>query len=419
MKVAVIGSGIAGLSAAWHLDQRGVEVHLIEAGLRVGGYSQTHVLPVQEGSVNVDTGFALFSGQPESGFMQWLDDLGVGTQPSRISLSVRDQVDWLEYGTGDAGAMLANASQLLRPGYWRMWQDLLRFYRDLRTGPIPDLSLSEYLLQRRYSKGFAQSHILPLCAALWAQKAEHIADMSLRHVVQLLRSHQLLQRGGRADWQIISRGSAEYLQAFEAQFGGFVHTNTQVSEISRCGGQIRLMRGGEAEIYDAVVLACHSDEALTALADPSATEQDLLSSIGYHRNDVYLHGDHSFMPRNRACWSSWNVTREDNGNYTATYWMNRLQGLQCNEQFFVTVNPSREPTRIRWQGNFLHPHINQAAYQAQQRWAEISTDKTYYAGAYWGSGLHEDGFASGLRCAQRLLGDASTDAHTNTQASAA
>lgn len=402
MKVAVVGAGVAGISAAWHLDQGGAEVHLIESGLRIGGHTHTHTLSVQEGTVNVDTGFIVFNEHNYPNFSGWLTDLGVAAQQSNMSFAVRDEIDWVEYGTTDLRAMTANTGQLVRPAYWRMWRDILRFYKELREGDIPNLTLGQYLNEHKYSDTFVHSHIAPMCAALWSQPAEESINLSLKHVVEFMRNHRMLQIAERPDWQVLQGGSSAYLQAFADRFGGHIHTNTAVTSIERRAGSV-FINGNVNDSFDVVVLACHSDQALEMLNDASPAETEVLGAIPYQRNDVYLHGDLSFMPKNRACWSSWNVTREHDGTYTITYWMNKLQGLTCNEQFFVTLNPSREPNRVRWQGTYHHPHFTREAIAAQSRWTEVSRDQTYFAGAYWGSGFHEDGFVSGQRSAAAIL----------------
>jgi predicted NAD/FAD-binding protein len=320
-----------------------------------------------------------------------------------MSFAVRDDIAQLEYGTTDLRAILANYGQLARPSFWRMWRDLLRFYRQLDNGKIPDTTLGDYLSAHHYGSTFVHSHIAPMCAALWSQPAAATLDLSLRHVVEFMRNHKMLNVADRPQWRVVCGGSSAYLHAFQQHFSGSVHLDCDVGAIRRTPVGVEFTQGPERS-FDAVVLACHADQSLRLLADANPVEKAVLANLPYQGNDVYLHEDVSFMPRNRNCWSSWNVIREADGAYTITYWMNKLQSLDCAEQFFVTLNPQREPERVRWQGHYQHPHFTRDSFAAQQRWQELSSSTTQFAGAYWGKGFHEDGFSSGIRAAEALLG---------------
>jgi predicted NAD/FAD-binding protein len=402
LKVAVIGGGVAGISAAWHLQADGREVHLFERSTRLGGHTHTHELPVCDGVVKVDTGFIVFNELNYPNFSRWLDDMAVASHASDMSFAVRDEIARLEYGTTNLRAMLANRRQLVRREFWYLWRDLLRFYRRLREGEIPDVTVGEYLRRHGYSSAFVDSHIAPMCAALWSQPATASLELALGHVVEFMRNHKMLQVAARPHWRVVSGGSASYVGAFRERFQGALHLGVNLSGVRREAGGV-VLEGVEDNRFDAVVLACHSDQALALLRDPSPQESAVLGAIPYQPNSVFLHEDASFMPRNRRCWSSWNVIREADGAYTITYWMNKLQGLACKEQFFVTLNPQRNPGQVRWQGEYHHPHFTRESFQAQRRWQDISHGATQFAGAYWGAGFHEDGFTSGLRAARAVL----------------
>lgn len=403
MKVAVLGGGIAGISTAWHLQESGrCDVHLFERSERLGGHTHTHALPVDGGVVHVDTGFIVFNNHNYPNFSRWLETLQVSSQVSDMSFAVKDTVSSLEYGTTDLRAVLANPSQLVRPAYWAMWRDLLRFYHTLSDGDIPDMTLGDYLRKNRFSEAFIHSHIAPMCAALWSQPANECLSLALTHVVAFMRNHRMLQIADRPEWRVVTGGSGSYLKAFTDRFTGAIHCGFKSNALKRTPAGI-VLDGWPDGTVDAVVLACHADQALQMLSDPTSTEREILSAMPFQPNQVVLHEDASFMPDNPHCWSSWNVVREPDGNYTITYWMNKLQGLHCAEQFFVTLNPSRQPDRVRWHGEYAHPHFTRASYAAQQRWAEISSGNTQFAGAYWGAGFHEDGFVSGQRAARALL----------------
>ncbi len=402
MRVAVIGAGIAGLSAAWRLQAEGYHVEIVEKNNRLGGHTHTHHLSVEGKSVAVDTGFIVFNAFNYPAFCAWLNELQVAAKPSNMSFAVRDEVASLEYGTSDFKAITAHRRQLLRPSFWRMWIDLSRFYRVLKEGAIEDVTLGDYLVDRGYGSAFIDSHIAPMCAALWSQPVDASLRLSLRHVVSFMRNHRMLQVSGRPDWRVVEGGSSAYLEAFRARFTGKIHLGAGPVSVRRETGGVRLSdRPGDH--FDAVVLACHADQALAVLEDPSEDEKRVLGAMPFQNNKVYLHQDVSFMPRDHRCWSSWNVTRDSSGEFTITYWMNRLQNLACQAQFFVTLNPNREPQDVCWQGDYSHPHFTRESIFAQTCRSDIGTRQTQFAGAYWGSGFHEDGFTSGLTAAQALI----------------
>ncbi len=402
MKIAVVGAGIAGISAAWHLDQAGHVVDVFESGLRLGGHTDTHQLQLPDGPVKVDTGFIVFNDHNYPQFSGWLDQLGVKSNPSNMSFAVRDELARLEYGTTDLSAIVAHKKQWLKPDYWRLWWDLARFYRDMKDGDIPALSLGDYVRANGYSDAFVYSHILPMCAALWSQPVEASLELSLEHVIEFMRNHRMLQVAERPLWHTVAGGSASYVEAFRRSFTGNVYTHSAVTAVKRGQHTASLTAGGVISVYDAVVLACHSDQALALLEAPMPIEREVLAALPYQHNDVYLHGDASFMPANKKCWSSWNVVRDVSGRYVITYWMNLLQKLQCKQQLFVTLNPTREPASIIWQGPYQHPHFTADSHQAQKQWSQISQGTVHFAGAYWGKGFHEDGFASGKQCAEAI-----------------
>lgn len=419
MKIAVVGAGVAGISAAWHLDQDGLEVHLIESGLRIGGHAHTQLLPVQEGSVKVDTGFSVCNPVGYPGFCEWLERLGVERRAARMDVSVRDQIEKLEFGTASLAAITGSTRQLFKPGYLRIWKERNRLFSDLQSAQETSRSLGDYLQDKRYSRLFVHSYLLPAITAFRPQTESARLDMPLTDAMNLLRDQKLLHYRGGKGWQRVSGGSTSYLRAFEKQFSGVIHTNSVVSDIRRDQRAVQLFRDGSAETYDALVLACDADQAIRMLADPNPDERTLLARAAPAHSDVFLHGDHCFMPQNPTCWASRNVTRERNGHHTVTYWINRIQGLTCSEQFFVTVNPTFEPQRVRWQGSFIHPRAGQSAQALQQRWVEVAKQGTYLAGGYTGYGTQEDGFISGRRCAEQLLHLAASHADRAGKASAA
>lgn len=400
--IAVIGAGISGLSAAWHLRKAGCDVRIYEQHARLGGHTHTHLVGDGSEQVSVDTGFIVFNDHNYPQFSAWLTELGVDSQASDMSFGVSDRVAGIEYGTQNLNAVIGNRGALLQPKFWRLWRDLRRFYRELNGGPIPDATLGEYLTEHGYSRAFIDSHIVPMCAALWSQPPGASLDLALRHVIDFMRHHRMLQIEGRPSWRVVRGGSARYLEAFQAQFSGQILLQRPVVEVTTGAGGVQVHTPREQTHFDAVVLACHSDEALTLLTNPTADQRAALAAIPYQANTVCLHSDPEFMPRNRRCWSSWNVSRQQQ-SYTITYWMNQLQTLACDTHYFVTLNPPSTPNTLHWRGEYRHPHFTRASLAARQRLADIGNQRLQFAGAYCGAGFHEDGFVSGQRAAMAIL----------------
>ncbi|XOV85142.1 MAG: FAD-dependent oxidoreductase [bacterium] len=419
MKIAVIGSGIAGLAAAWHLDRGGVEVHLIEPGLRIGSHAHTQVLPVQEGSISIDTGFSVFNTQSCPRFHGWLKAMGVATRPSTMDVAVCIQSEALDLALAGFATLATSLPLLFRPGHWRIRQDTRRLSAELLCARHSEQRLGEYLDQHRYSREFIDVLLSPLLSAHWPQTDTCVLDLPLTAVQSLLRDQQLLHSVGDSSWQRVAGGTQAYLQAFETQFSGTIHTNSSVSAVRREGHRAHLIRDAKAETYDGTVFACDGESVLKMLADANDAERAVLAQTPHQYGDVYLHGDQSFMPRNSKSWSSRNVITTGGGAHLMTYWMNRIYGLGCSEQLFLTLNPDRVPQRVRWQGSYLQPEADLSAQWLQQRWQSVSSPETCFAPAFSGHGMHEDGFVSGMLCAESLLHLAASDADARNRASAA
>jgi predicted NAD/FAD-binding protein len=403
MRVAVIGAGIAGLSSAWHLDQRGVEVVVYEQARRIGGHTHTHA--VGAGGLPVDTGFIVFNHLHYPHFSAWLDELDVKSQPTSMSFAASDPNLGIEYGTASGTGLFGHPRQWISPSYWSMWKDLVRFYRTLGDGPVPAGTLGEYLERERYGAAFRNAHIVPMCSALWSQSTANAIDLSMRHVIEFMRNHQMLNLVKRPDWRVVENGSSTYLGAFVRRFNGTVKTDQQEVCVQRDTDRVVVTTRESREEYDQVVLACHADQALCALDQPSEMEREVLTAFPYTANDVTLHSDPSVMPSRKSCWASWNVVRDARGEFIVSYWMNKLQSLDSNEDYFVTLNPGCGLGNIHWRGTYHHPNFSRASDMAKPRWDEISgrLSRTHFAGAYWGAGFHEDGFVSGQRAARSAL----------------
>ncbi|MCH2337327.1 MAG: FAD-dependent oxidoreductase [Pseudomonadales bacterium] len=403
MNVAVVGGGISGIAAAYFLSKR-VDVTLYEADMRLGGHTDTHSVRLSGRTFAVDSGFIVFNRVNYPRFSAWLDTLGVATQPSDMSFSVSCRDSGLEYGTSDLSSLFSDRRNLLSAAHYRMLTDIGRFYRagPAMVGDETEQTLGEYLKAGRYSERFIRHHIVPMCGALWSQPAQVALEMPLSHVVSFMDHHRMFHLRRHA-WQVVCGGSSSYIDAFCTRFPGQILLGEPVQRIVRTGDGVTVKSERRQLHYDAVFLACHSDQALALLADGSPEEREVLGAFSYRRNRTVLHTDPSYMPRDRRTWSSWNaMVGVGKGQASVTYWMNRLQSLD-GPNLFVSLNPADDPEGVVAEREYAHPVFNVAARKMQQRRDQIDgVNKTYFCGAYWGWGFHEDGFSSALRSADRF-----------------
>jgi uncharacterized protein len=404
VKIAVIGAGIAGNVAAWHLARQH-EITVYEAGAHAGGHTHTHTVEQAGRCYEVDTGFIVFNDWTYPNFIRLLETLGVASQPSRMSFSVRDEASGIEYNGTTLDSLFAQRRNLLRPSFWRMIRDILRFNREapaLLERPGEDMTLGDYLAANRYSREFVERYIVPMGAAIWSTDPASMRGFPARYFVRFFHNHGMLSVDDRPQWRVIRGGSARYVEALTAPFLDRIRLNAPVESVRRLAGQVYVKaRGQEAERYDAAFIACHSDQALALLADPSEPEREVLGAIRYQANDAVLHTDARLLPRTRRAWAAWNyhVERGDGGRVALTYNMNILQSLDAPEPFLVTLNRTEaiDPGRVVKRLRYEHPLYTPAAVRAQARQPEINGPlSTYYCGAYWRNGFHEDGVVSAL-----------------------
>jgi predicted NAD/FAD-binding protein len=323
-----------------------------------------------------------------------------------MTFSVRSDKDGREYSTIGWRTFFCSSELLLSLKHWRLLWDWQRFHMEAPEAAEHQglLNAGEYLRQNNYSEGFVQRHMAPLCAALWAQSQASALDTPLQHLASIAQNQKIFQHPAQSLWQVVSGGASQYLEVFSDQFPGDIRCNSRVLRVLRTDSSVVLETEHESLEFDAVIMACHSDQALDALVEPTTAETDVLGAIKYTDNQVVLHGDAGYMPRDRRNWSSWNARIDaQSGRSETTYWMNRVQGIR-GPQFFITLNPQSTPKRIWTERKYRHPVLDADAYQAQQRQEQISgLDRTFYCGAYWGMGGHEDGFRSGIDAAEKLL----------------
>jgi predicted NAD/FAD-binding protein len=409
VKIAIVGSGVSGLVCA-HLLAPRHDVVLYEADPRPGGHAHTVDVPGPGGAVPVDTGFIVFNERTYPGFVRLLSRLGVASQESDMSFGVRSERRDLEYACEDLSTLYAQRRNLLSLRFHRMVLDVLRFYREARAlrGAGPEVELQSWLRERGFSDAFVEDHLLPMVGAVWSSTRDGVRDFPARFLVRFLDNHGLLQLRDRPRWRTVRGGSRTYVRAILDGFRGELRTGCPVRGLRReVGAVVVTPREGAPERFDHAVVACHADQALRLLEDPSTAERELLAAFPYRGNDVVLHDDARAMPRLRKTWSSWNYHLDDEGRGGAsvTYWMNRLQARPGDRQLFVTLNRRDAVARDRVIRDlaYEHPVFTAAGVAAQARHGElVDHRRTSYCGAYWRNGFHEDGVASAVRVCERF-----------------
>jgi len=413
LKVAVVGGGVAGLSAAWLLSERH-EVTLFEADPRLGGHANTVEAPGLKGPVPVDTGFIVYNEANYPNFTALLAHLGVAHRNADMALSVSLDDGAFEYSSYGAFGIFAQTRNLFSARFWAMLRDVTRFYRtgpkDLAALEAPMTSLEAYLEDKGYCRAFRDDHLLPQAAAIWSTPLKEIGEYPAAALIRFFLNHGMMSVFGRGMWRTVQGGSRAYVEKLTDAFRGESRQGVRVAGVRRDGQGVELrLAGGTRERFDEVVIATHADAALSLLDDPSAEETRLLSAFRYSRNLAVLHTDRTLMPKRRRVWTSWNHIgrREAPGEGCVTYWMNRLQSLKDAPDLFVTLNPSKPiaaEAMIRTEV-YDHPLFDGAAIAAQTRiWDLQGVRRTWFCGSYFGHGFHEDALQSGLAVAEQLGG---------------
>ena len=413
LRIAVIGAGVTGLSAAWLLATRH-RVTLYEAAPRLGGHSNTVFVDCAEGRIPVDTGFIVYNELTYPNLVAMLDYLGVATKDSDMSFAVSMDRGAVEYCGSGLGGMFAQKRNFARPAFWRMFTDLVRFYRkaNAETRDLCNLTLDQYLDEGRYSQAFRDLHLYPMAAAIWSTPAGKIGDYPAAAFIRFCQNHRLLELGERPRWRTVDGGSIEYVRKLEALIGDDIRLATPVSAILRRPDGVEVRDAtGASDIFDHVVMATHADLSLAMLADADDNEREVLGAFRYSKNRALLHKDAALMPKRRSVWSSWNYLAAGRGADRkapcVTYWMNPLQNLPTRENIFVSLNAVDEPKQdsVLREFTYDHPVFDSAALAAQSRvWPLQGRRRTWFCGAWMGAGFHEDGLQSGLAVAEALGG---------------
>lgn len=413
-RVAVIGTGISGLGAAWRLSSH-FDVTLFEKNAHAGGHSHTVDVETPDGAFPVDTGFIVYNEPNYPNLTALFKTLGVATMPSDMSFAASLEGGGFEYSGSGLSGLFAQRRNLFRPRMWRMIADLLRLYKegpaDAAAGRASgDLSLEAYLEERGYSHGFRADHILPMCAAIWSSPVGTIRQFPAQTFLKFFENHGLMRVTDRPKWRTVYGGSRTYVDKLLEATPANLVCNAGIERVTREDGRAVLsFKDGRKDVFDDVVFACHSDEALRLLGDPTRREREILGAIRYQTNTVYLHRDAGHMPRRRSVWSSWNYISDGGAGtderVSLTYWMNKLQSIPTETPLLVTLNPTvppREDLTYR-RIDYMHPVFDAPAMAAQRElWTLQGVQNTWFCGAYWGYGFHEDGLQSGLAVAEAM-----------------
>jgi predicted NAD/FAD-binding protein len=409
MRIAIIGTGIAGNVAAWKLrDEHDITVY--EAADYIGGHTNTIDVEEPGRSLAIDTGFIVFNDRTYPNFIRMLDDIGQASRPSEMSFSVHSEDGRIEYKGSSLNGLFAQRRNLFRPSFHRMVRDILRFFRDAlsdveRFGR--QLTLGEYLRSSGYGREFTDDYLVPMTAAIWSAEPQAVLEMPALFLVRFFRNHGLLQLKDRPQWRVVEGGSREYVRRLVAGHEDRIRLRSPVSSITRTDAGVKITSAaGGTEHYDSVFVACHSDQALALLADPTPAERKVLGAIRYQPNEAVLHTDASVLPRRRRAWSSWNyfVPGDRHGPVSVSYNMNILQGLDAESTYVVTLNDTDriDPSRVLHKVDYDHPVFTLETLGAQQRQHELNCDRTFYCGAYWRNGFHEDGVVSALEAVRHF-----------------
>ena len=410
MKIAIIGSGIAGNTLASHLH-KAHDITVYEANSYIGGHTHTHDITIDDKNYSVDTGFIVFNDRTYPEFISMLESHNVAWQPSEMSFSVRCEKTGFEYNGTTLNSLFAQRCNLFKPSFYRMISDILRFNKQslslLEDGS--EIAMGDYLVQNNYGQRFINQYIIPMGAAIWSTDAAQMLQFPARFFVRFFHHHGMLSVNNRPQWLTIAGGSARYVKAITEPFKHKIKLNTPVKNVKREKTQVEItLQNGDKAQFDYVFFACHSDEALAMLgADATQVETQVLGAIPYQKNIVYLHTDAELMPKRKLAWAAWNyhLPLQPSNQVAVTYNMNILQNIDCPKPILVTLNHTNNinPAKIIKRLQYTHPIYTLAGVAAQAQHAEISGhNRTGFAGAYWLNGFHEDGVKSALSALQHF-----------------
>ncbi len=415
MKIAIIGSGISGLTAAWYLRHKH-NITLFEANDYAGGHTATVDVEVNSGQYAIDTGFIVFNDRTYPNFEQLLMELDIQGQASEMSFSVHNDNNGLEYNGHGLSSLFAQKKNLFKPQFFHFLYEITKFNRLAKQTAYENIeqqqTLGDFLQQHDLSDYFTENYILPMGAAIWSSSLADMRNIPLGFFLRFFLNHGLLDIVNRPQWYVIPGGSREYVNRMLVEIEPLIKLNSPVQQVSRLNDQVYITINDSVEVFDHVIFACHSDQALALLADSTTNEQQILSAMAYQDNEVVLHTDESILPNEKAAWASWNyhLPLMDAGSQqqlpALTYNMNILQGIDAPETFCVTLNQTQDidPSKILRQFTYAHPVFNRSSIHAQQQRHLINgIENTWFCGAYWYNGFHEDGVRSALDVIEAIV----------------
>ena len=402
MKIAVIGSGISGLTSSYILS-KAHEVHLFEKNDYVGGHTHTHKIYEGTNKINVDSGFIVYNENTYPNFIKLINKLNVKSQPTSMGFSVKSKLKDFEYAGNSLNAIFAQRSNLLKPSFILMLKDIIKFNKmaevDLDSMDS-NLSLEDYLNLKKFNRYFVNNYIIPMGAAIWSTSPKNMLKMPAIFFIRFFKNHGLLKVIDRPQWWVIKNGSKQYVKEIVKPFKNNIYLNCNVEKIVRKNNKVIVDYNGKNDVFDAIVIATHSDQAYKMIYDKSKDEEHLLSSISYQKNTATLHTDTSILPKRKLAWSSWNYLLKNNNDLVSlTYNMNILQNLESEKTYCVTLNNSKDINndKIIKELTYHHPLYDMNSFYAQKNKDKIcGKNNTYFCGAYWGYGFHEDGVNSAL-----------------------
>jgi predicted NAD/FAD-binding protein len=407
-RIAVIGGGISGLVSANLLSQR-YEVTLFEANDYLGGHANTIDVELDGTRYSIDTGFTVFNKKTYPNFCRLLEKFNVATHPGEMSFSFRSDAMQLEYNWHNINTLFSDRRNLFNPDFYRFMNEIRRFNKDakrfLRRAVVTDVSIGDFIRENDYSSLFIHSYLIPMIAAIWSSDPDDVMHNSAHFVLQFYANHGLLSAENNPEWLVITGGARNYIPPLIKNFQSNIQLNSKIERVERKENSVVLKTQKDQFTFDAVVMAVHSDQALHMLGDPTYAEQEVLSAIPYTKHDVILHTDSSLLPRKRLAWAGCNYYDNGSARTTLTYYMNKLQQLDASHDFCMSVNLSDliDKEKVIKRFHYAHPCFSRQAVKAQQLHHHISgMNNTYYCGAYWGYGFHEDGVKSAMNACQQL-----------------
>lgn len=413
MKIAIVGSGVAGMTCGHYLADHH-EVHLFESDSRIGGHTHTHSVEVESGKYNVDTGFIVHNTKNYPNFIKLMNKLGVEARDSEMSFSVKAESPNLEYNGTTLNSMFAQRRNLVRPSFYRMIRDILRFnkeatnyYSKVKETIVEEKTLEEFLRINNYSTEFTEHYIMPMGAAIWSASREEMKQFPLNYFVRFFHHHGLLQVNDRPQWRTLVNGSNSYIPKITANYAQNIHLNSPVQSVRRKHKLVEVVTGGRTLEFDHVIFASHANQTMKILETPTPDETRIMSRFSYRPNDIILHTDTNVLPKRKLAHASWNyyLPKSMRERVAVTYHMNILQGIKSPENFLVSLNMDDfiDPKKIIKSIPYSHPVYDMNSVTSQNQWSEISgADRIHYCGAYWGNGFHEDGVRTAVRVVEKL-----------------